>query len=409
MSFLTRLLGREERAQSVKSSDPYLAEFFGMRDGAGGGFVDPSRASGHAVAHRCIQVIAENLAAVPGNLYRRTGNGARERATDHPLYGVLHDMANPQQTAFEARELLIVSLLVSGNAFARIDWNGRGQATAIHPLAPGSVAVERLATGRLRYKVSDPRGGVTVHLQEEVLHLRYRLAADGIMGLSPLQIARETFNLALAENSQTAAMMKNGLKLSGAFVFPEKLSGERGAQMRSEAASRFAGALNAGNFLVLDGGVDFKTFSMPAKDAELLESRKLSNLDVCRVYGVPPTVAGITDNATYSNTDQESRALVARCLAPMAKRLEQAMNAGLLASESRRHLFIEHDLAGLLRGDQKARYEAYRIGREWGWLSPNEIRGWENLAEIEGGDEYLSPLNMTPLGQRGEGEEGARP
>jgi len=157
--------------------------------------------------------------------------------------------------------------------------------------------------------------------------------------------------------------------------------------------------------MVLDGGADWKSFSMSAKDAEFLDSRKLTNLDICRVFGVPPTVAGITDNATYSNTDQESRALVVRCLAPMAKRIEQAMNVALLPTIARQTLFIEHDLSGLLRGDMQARYAAYQVGRQWGWLSPNEIRGLENMPAIEGGDEYLSPLNMAPLAERPIGNE----
>ncbi|WP_269214125.1 phage portal protein [Brucella pseudogrignonensis] len=152
--------------------------------------------------------------------------------------------------------------------------------------------------------------------------------------------------------------------------------------------------------LVLDGGTDWKPFSFSSKDAEFLDSRKLTNLDICRIWGVPPTVAGITDNATYSNSDQESRALVVRCLAPMAKRIEQSMNATLLTTESRKTLFIEHDLAGLLRGDMKARYDAYAVGRNGGWLNVNEIRSLENMPKIGGGDEFLSPLNMTTVKDR---------
>jgi HK97 family phage portal protein len=121
---------------------------------------------------------------------------------------------------------------------------------------------------------------------------------------------------------------------------------------------------------------------------------------VARIFGVPPTAAGIPDNATYSNVTQESIALVARCLAPMARRLEQAMMADLLTEEGRRTYLVEHDLQGLLRGDQSARFTAYQIGRQGGWLSANEIRGWENLSPIDGGDEYLSPLNMTAVGGR---------
>ncbi len=183
-------------------------------------------------------------------------------------------------------------------------------------------------------------------------------------------------------------------------MFPNAIPGDKKDAALEKLRQKVESNSAVSGVMVLDGGADWKSFSFSSKDAEFLDSRKLNNLDICRIWGVPPTAAGITDNATYSNSDQESRALVVRCLAPMAKRLEQAMNAALLTDTSRQTLFIEHDLAGLLRGDMKARYESYRIGREWGWLSPNEIRGWENMPEIENGDEYLSPLNMTIVGDR---------
>lgn len=365
-----------------------------------GGFVDPSRASGIAVAHACIAIVSQNLAAMPLNLYRRSANGGRERAADHPLYGVLHDMANPQQTAFEARELLLASLMVAGNAFARLEWNGRGQVTALYPLDNSRVAVERLESGRLRYRVAGEHGGSRTYLQEEILHLRYRLGRDGVMGLSPVQIARETFNLALVQQEQAGKQAKKSFLPEGALVFPNAIGKDQRQQVIDKLEAKINSDLSTRGVIVLDGGTEWRSFSFSSKDAEFLDSRKLTNLDICRIWGVPPTVAGITDDATYSNSDQESRALVVRCLAPMAKRLEQAMNAALLTTESRKSLFVEHDLAGLLRGDMKERYESYRVGREWGWLSPNEIRGWENLPAIDGGDEYLSPLNMTILGDR---------
>ncbi len=397
MNILRRLFGRERRA--VVSSDPYLSEYFGIRESAAGVTVTPDRASGHAVALRCIQTIAENLAATPRVLYRRTENGGREPATDHPLYHALKDAPNDRQTAFEAHEFMVASVAIYGNAYAAIDVNGRGQTTAFRPLIPTAVTVEELRSGRLRYRHAPTDGGAEILLADEVLHIRYR-SRDGKIGLSPISIARETFGRALAENDQAASLIKNGMKLSGAFVFPERISKEKRDEFRTGAAEKFQGSLNAGQFLVLDGGAEFKPFSMPSKDAEFLESRKLSNLDIARIFGVPPSVVGITDDATYSNIGEESRALVVRCLAPWARRIEQAMNAALLTEGERKRLFIEHDLAALLRGDLKARYEAYRIGREWGWLNPNEIRAWENLSGIDGGNEYLSPLNMAPLGSR---------
>ena len=227
-----------------------------------------------------------------------------------------------------------------------------------------------------------------------------------LWGFSPIQITREAFNLSLSQQDAAAKQAAKSFRMEGLFTFPNPLPMDKKVDVLDKLRQKLEANNTTSGVHVLDGGADFKAVSMSAKDAEFIERMKLSNLDICRVYNVPPSVAGITDNATYSNIDQESRAFVVRCLSPLARRLEQAMNLAFLTATSRKALFVEHDLAGLLRGDMKARYEAYRVGREWGWLSPNEIRGLENMSEIEGGSEYLSPLNMTTLGNRGEGGEG---
>ncbi len=391
----------------IASDDPFLGEFLGAR---WQGRADIEKASGHAVAHRCISVIAENLASVPLKLYRRTENGGREAATDHPLYGVLHDQTAPTLTAFEAREWLLASVLTYGNGFAKIERNGRGQVTALHPLVAGSVTVELLKNGRLRYKHALPDGGTQVLLQEEVLHLRYR-TKDGVLGMSPIQIAAAAFGLALAQQDQAGSAAENAFRPSGVLTFPQKLGAPGKEDALEKFRARFIGQLKANDPIVLDGGATWEPIAMSARDAEFLESRKLSNLDVARVYGVPPSVAGIVDGQNYSSISEESRALVSRCLAPMAKRIEQSLNVALLTPESRKTLFIEHDLAGLLRGDLSTRYAAYRVGREGGWLNVNEIRAFENLSSIGAeGDQYIQPLNMGLVGandNRGKLEDAA--
>lgn len=396
MGVLNRIFGRAETR--VATSDPYLAEFFGQ-NGTTLAHVDASRASGMAVAHRCISLLAELMASVPLFVYRSGDRNVREKASDHPAYGVLHDAPNGRMTAFEFRERLVADLLVFGNAYAEIERNGRGQVIALHLIEPNGLSVERLQSGRLRYRLTG--AGQRVLLQDEVLHLRYRLARDGVMGLSPIQIARETFNRGLAETDTAAKQAAKGFRPEGAVVFAQAINPSQKTDVLDKLRAKIERNDSTSGIMVLDGGAEWRPFAFNSKDAEFLESRKLTALDVCRVFGVPPSAAGITDNATYSNIGEESRALVQRCLAPMAKRMEQAMNAALLTPEARKSFFIEHDLAGLLRGDIGARYSAYRTGRDGGWLSPNEIRRLENLPEIEGGDEYLSPLNMQRLGEGG--------
>lgn len=382
----------------IATSDPYLGEFLGARFVAR---ADIEKASGLAVAHRCVSVISENLAGVPLVLYRKTDNGGREPATDHPLYNVLSDEIAPGVSAFDGREWLLASLLVYGNAFAKIVRNGRGQVTALVPLITGAVTIEQLPAFRVRYQYQPIYGPAETILQDEMLHIRYR-SMDGIVGRSPIQIAAATFGLAVAQTDQAGAQAENAFRPAGALVFPDKLATGTGTGTKDSIIQkfkeRFVGSMKAGEVMILDGGAKFETFSFNSKDSEFLESRKLSNLDIARVYGVPPTVAGIVDNATYSNVDGESRALVQRCLAPMARRVESAMAIALLSPESRKGLFLEHDLDDLIHGDIVARYNAYRVGREGGWLSVNEIRQTENMAKIKDGDSYVQPLNYGALG-----------
>lgn len=400
MSILKRLLGVETR-NTVTTSDPSLAEFLGQRSGVSG-YVDNAQASGLAVAQACITVISQNLAAIPLNVYRRGDDGSRERAQDHPLQRVLHDQFTPSMTAFEAREALISDLLTNGNAYAVIETNGRGQVARLFRVPPAMVSIERINNGRLRYRVADHREQTKVMIQDEILHLRYRIGPDGVMGVSPIQLAREAFGLALTQQEQAQKQAAKAFRAEGALVFPQPIPGDKKNEALDKLAARLESQASTSGVIVLDGGAEWHPQSLSSKDAEFLESRKLSNLDVARVFNVPPTAIGIVDNATYSNVEGETRALVTRCLAPMARRIEQAMNAALLTADGRRRHFIEHDMGALLRGDLGARYDAYRVGREAGFLSVNEIRRLENLPPVPGGDGHLQPMNMIELGKTAE-------
>lgn len=387
---------RETRAATIPASDPYLGEWFGVR-GTGAHVQPDALLSNSAVAVRCVNLRSEMLASVGLFVFRRTADGGRERANDLSLYPVLHDLMNPQMTAYEGREFLIRSLDLHGNAFARIERDNRGAVVALYPIPFGIVAVEKLPSGRLRYRVSEPNGGVTVLLQEEMLHIRGP-SRDGVMGLSAIQFGRGAMGLRISQAETATALIANGLRPSGVMSYDERLDGKARIQIREAVADRLQGANNAGQLLIMDGGAKYSPLAWSAEDAEFLDSQKLSNEDVARLFGVPPTSVGISDKATYSNTEQEARSLVANCLGPLASRVESAMLRCLLTDDSRRSLYIEHDLAALLKGDVQARFEAYRIGREIGALSPNDIRRRENETPIPGGDVYHQPANWVPLG-----------
>lgn len=398
MSIRDRRNIRERRSAASVTPDAFVMENMSQR-GLGPAVSPEGVLSNLAVATRCVGLRSEMLASVGLFVYRRTADGGRERADDNPLYAVLHDQINPNLSAFEGREFLIRELDTRGNAFARVERNARGQVVALWPEPWTNVGIERLPSGRLRYRITSPYAATTVLLQEEVLHMRGP-TRDGMTGLSPLYIAREAIGLAVGQSATANGFLESALRPSGIISFPERLKSQEIAdRLRVQLREKYQGIRRSGEMMILDGGAKFEQMTWTPQDAEFLDSRKLSNEDVARVFGVPPTCVGITDRGTYSNTEQEATALVRNALGPLAARVEQALQRCVLTEAARRTLYIEHDLSALLRGDVQARFEAYRIGREIGALSPNDVRRRENEPPIPNGDIYHQPANWVPLGQ----------
>jgi HK97 family phage portal protein len=398
-----RDLFRREQRDAAPSSPPRLGRWGlpWMQETSGYGYAQAAPPevvmSASAVVTRCVDLRASMLASVGLFLYRRTPDGGRERADDHPLYGVLHSIANDQMTAYEMREFLVRSLDMRGNAYARIGFDWAGRVNALYPLSPITTQVERLASGRLRYRTYDALGRVEVYTQDEVLHIRGP-SPDGVVGQSPLTIARGAMGLRVSQAETSAALYANGLRPSGLVSFDERLNADAKAAARQGLTDTLAGSANAGKVLLMDGGAKWTSLSWSAEDAQFLDTTKLSNEDAARLYGCPPTSVGIADKATYSNTEQEARALVANCLAPLARRVETAMMRCLLTPQAQRCIYVEHDLDAMLRGDTTARFAAYRVAREIGVFSPNDIRRLENEPPIAQGDTYNQPANWVPLG-----------
>lgn len=394
LNALRSLFTRSAHAGGVDSRDPYVAELFGLRPTASGEFVSPTTAASIPAVHACVQLISESIASLPLALYRRQEDGGRVVDRAHPLHRVLNEQANAVQTGMEFREWMLASVLLSGNAYALKEYDGRGAITALQPITSGMVFPERLVNGRLRYEVSWPAGGTERYTQDEVFHLRYR-TLDGIVGLSPITIARETIGIARAQQEHEGALYRNGARIAGLLKMEGSFKDEEhAARFMNQLREAYAGAANSGKLMLLTGGVDYAPQQMSQRDAEFIESRRLTMEDIARIFRVPPPFIGILADATYSNITEQGLWLVKHCLRPWMVRIERAMVVQLLSTEARRTHVLEHNAEGLLRGSTTERFEAYRIAREWGWMSQNEIREKENLAPIEGGDRYLEPLNM---------------
>lgn len=388
-SDITALEGDEARAQFVEDAERRTA----------GEPVDKSRAALEARVSVIDAITAQiENRALTGALaefnaeQRRHGVQARGVLVpqslfneSHPLYGVLHDMANPEQTALEAREYLQACVLLRGNAFARIVRGNDGQVRELWPLSPDRVTVLR-AAGKLAYDYTDGNNVLHRLLAHEVLHLRHRLGDDGVLGVSPIAAARGVVELALAESEHGVNTFRNGAKLLGVLKFPGQLKRDQRDAIKESWSSQYAGAGNAGRTAILEGGVDFQSVSMSLEDAEWIASRQFSVEEVARLFRVPPTVIGDLRHGNYSNSVEMARQFVTMTLRRHLVAWEQAISKQLLTEEGRRIYFAEHQVEGLLRGDSANRADFYAKGISAGWMLPSEARRLENLPTIEGID-----------------------
>lgn len=393
MSIIDRAMGAfglERRSSNLApGGDSYWQDYASLRNGP----VNATTAQGVSAVYACVQAIAETTASLPLLLYKRTGED-RERASSHPLYRVLHDMANPEMTALEFREYMQAAVLLRGNAYARIVFGSDGQVRELWPISPDRVTVLRLSNGKLAYEYNDRNGQLVRLLAEEVLHLRHRLSDDGVLGISPIQAARGVVELAIAEGDHGVHTFRNGAKLQGVLKFPGKLKPEQKTSIRESWSTQYGGGSNSGKTAILEEGVDYQALSMTLEDAEWIEARKFSVIEVCRLFRVPPVIVQSMESANYSNSVELARQFVTLSLRRHLAMWEQAISAKCLTEAGRRTYFAEHQVEGLLRGDSANRASFYQSGISAGWMLKSEARKLENLPVIEGIDD--APESQIP-------------
>lgn len=361
---------------------------------ASGTDVNPETSLRVSAVNACVGVISSTLACLPLKLYRRKGND-KEQAVDHPLYPVLHDAPNDLQTSCEFRELMQSHVCLRGNSFARVRRNGAGNVVSLEPLHPDRMTVIENG-GKPFYAFTHRDGSREIFNGEELLHIR-GLGPDGIMGYSPITLARESIGLSMATEAHGARFFGNGARPGGVLEAPSTLTPQQMKQIREDWQQAHSGQ-NQSRVGVLFGGMKYNAISMSNEDAQFLETRQFQITDIARIFRVPPHKIGDLSKATFSNIEHQAIEFVTDCMLPHIVRWEQRMNRVLLTPSERREYFVKFSIDGLLRGDLKTRYEAYRIGREGGWLSPNDIRELEEQNRIADGDGYLQPLNFTKLG-----------
>lgn len=395
MSFLDRLLGRKVETRDKPPTSWDLLGRIGW-PALTGGLVSPAVVEGNAAAFAAVTVISEAVGSLPLNVYRREGEGVRQADPSHPVARLFLRQPNDLQSPAEFVTMMQANTLIHGAAYAEIVRDGRGAPVALWPLHPGQVAIERIpGTRRIRYAISDEVGTRRL-LPGEVLAIRDRWD-DAFTPRSRLDRCREALAGAVATERFAASIWNNGARLSGVVSHPEEIGPEAAKTLRESLQALYGGAENAGRIGVLEEGMSWTALSSTPHDAELSEARRLAVLEVARIFNVPAPLLNELTNANFSNVVEMRRQFAAGTVQPWLTRWEQVILRDLFSEEGQRSHEVEFDMDLLVRADYLQRLQGYRIGREVGLYSANDLRRFEHLnrrTDAEA-DAFLTPLNMT--------------
>lgn len=358
-----------------------------------------------AAVYACVRVLAEGVAQLPLHLYRYTGEGSKEKAIDHPLYSLLHDAPNPEMSSFVFRETLMTHLLLWGNAYAQIIRNGKGEVVALYPLMPNRMNVDRDEHQNLYYEYTvsaddAPKVKKETLKPSEVLHIP-GLGFDGLVGYSPIAVAKNAIGMTIACEEYGAKFFANGATPGGILEHPGVIKDPEA--VRDAWNKGFSGD-SAHKVAVLEEGMKYTPISISPDEAQFLDTRKFQIDEIARIFRIPPHLIGDMEHSTFSNIEQQSLEFVTYTLQPWLVRWEQGIHRALLSENERKNYFAKFNVDGLLRGDYQSRMNGYATARQNGWMSANDIRELENLDRIpaeEGGDLYLINGNMTKLADAG--------
>jgi len=388
-------------------------------NGSNYSFLFGGTTSGKAVTERssmqmtavysCVRILSEAIAGLPLHTYQYTDDGGKEKVPSHPLYHLLHDEPNPEMTSFVFRETLMGHLLLWGNAYAQIIRNGNGEIIGLYPLMPNKMTVDRDSKGNLYYlytRTSEDSPSLSdasqVYLNpSDVLHIP-GLGFDGLVGYSPIAMAKNAIGMAIACEEYGAKFFANGAAPGGVLEHPGVVKDP--ARVRESWNSVYQGSSNSHKVAVLEEGMKYQAIGIAPEQAQFLETRKFQINEIARIFRVPPHMVGDLEKSSFSNIEQQSLEFVKYTLDPWVVRWEQSMSRVLFTEKEKARFFLKFNVDGLLRGDYQSRMSGYATGRQNGWLSANDIRELENLDRIsaeEGGDLYLINGNMTKLEDAG--------
>ena len=383
--------------------DPTLASYFGGVGAASGVIVNEQTALNYSAVFACLNIISSSLAMMPKCVYRRGADDSRTEDRDHNIYKIIDQRPNEHMTPFVFWQLMHHWAPSWGNAYAEIERTKAGTPVALWPIHPSRVRPVKLDGGNnaMGYEVFRPYGGTSLIEAVDMLHI-LGPSYDGYFGYSIIAMARECIGLGLAQEKFGATFYGNNCQPGSLLEHPRKLLPEARKNLRESIENLHKGPHNANRLMILEEGMKLSPWSLPPKDAELLGSRKFQLEDVCRWFNVPPHMVYSLDRATLNNIEWLGTDFVRYTLSPWATRCEQEINRKAFNATEQKTYYTKYEFDELQRGDKASRYSSYATGRQWGWLSANDVRKEEHMNPIADGDQYMAPGNMTPIDKLGQ-------
>lgn len=370
-----------------------------------GNVITPASAERVAAVYACKTAISESVAMLPVSVYRDVDERTSEQVEEHPVSTLLRERPNSFMDSFEWFEVMQTSLLDYGNAYAFIERKRSGGITALVPLLPERVKVILGADeNSLVYEYREPNGVTKRYSQREILHIKYR-SRDGLIGRSPIQVAADSigFSVSLLEHGNST--FENGAFLSGFLKFPVAFKDDEARERFMSSFKKYMGASNAGKYALLEQGAEWAPMSQNNRDAQFLEARQFSVLEIARIYRVPPHVIQCLENGTsYASIEQQSINFVQYTIQPWVVRWERAIKNQLFTEPGEEELYLRFNISSLIRGDLKSRTEALVLQLQYGLKTINEARKLldENAVDIPVADSLLLSHNLIPAERVGE-------
>lgn len=388
---LRALLGRKGGVQVIDTPEKLAQALGAGYESNAGQRVTTTSAMQQLVVFNCVRVLAESMGMLPCRLLKQAGR-VRLPATSHRLYPLITMAPNGYMTSQEFWEMLVACLCLRGNFYA-YKVMALGNVVELLPLNPDIVTPKLKDDWSVEYKVNFKSGEKTL-TQNEIWHVRL-FTLDGLNGLNPIAYARQALGLGQAMDAHAAKLFTNGAVTSGVLRTEQQLTDEAFGRLKTEFQGEHMGVANAYKPMILEMGLDWKPISLSAQDTQFIESKKLTEAQICGLFRVPPHLVASMEKMTLNNIEHMGMSFVNYSLVPIMTRIEHRIQVGLLNEKDRLTHYAKFNAGALMRGDLKGRYESYGKGIQWGILSPNDCRELEDENPREGGDIYLTPMNMT--------------